>query len=147
MIKRKVGYPPKYATPDELKEKVQEYIDSCIIYENYNKEIYYDANGDEQSKMVHSPKLVNKPSITGLQIHLGFSSDSTMSAYAKKSDEFNVIIEDARQFVRKFYEDNLSTKYSSGSKFILSAMWGLSEKTEVVTKTVEYDVDFSSLED
>ncbi len=140
------GRKPIYETPEELQEKVDEYMNLCFIMDAYEKEFFYDENGDEQFRMVPCPKMVNKPSITGLQTQLGFSSANTLTNYSKKNPEFAEVIEGAKDVIKKFHEDNLSTKYANGAKWILSAMWGYSEKTEVVNKTVEYEVDFSSLD-
>jgi len=72
------GRPPKYATPEELFDKCDEYFKTSI-------------------------ELQEKITITGLALFLGFGSRSTLYDYAEK-EVFSYIIKNAMLVVENSYE-------------------------------------------
>jgi len=73
------GRPAKYDSPDELHKAVILFFDECF-----------------QGKI--------KATITGLALHLGFESRSSLDDYMKRSDEFSFIIKRAKLAVENSYE-------------------------------------------
>ena len=109
------GRPPKYETSDQL----QEAIDS-----------YWESLGE------------NKPTITGLALHLGFESRQSFYKY-EQDGEFCYTIKAARLKVESIYESNLHGGAAAGSIFALKN-FGWSDKQEIehsgpLTINVVYD--------
>ena len=105
MAKSNAGRPPKFDSPEQLQEKIQEYIDQ-------NKE--------------------SGLTITGLCYHCGF--ESRQSFYdLQKRDKFSYTIKRARLFIENFYELKLSDKFSTGAIFALKNL-GWTDKQELSIK-------------
>lgn len=73
------GRPVYYETPEELRT-------ACLQYFEYCKE------------------NIEKATITGLALHLGFAARSSLDDYEEKGDEFSYIIKRARLAVENSYE-------------------------------------------
>lgn len=101
-MSKSVGRPPMFATEQELEEKVNE---------------YFDGLGKEP------------PTITGLALHLGFSSRQSFYDYEAK-EEFAYTIKRARLRVEHEYEKCLHRKVPIGAIFALKN-FGWTDKTEV----------------
>lgn len=87
------GRPPKYETPEELAEAVEDYL----------------ANNEVKT-------------VTGLALWLGFESRQSLYDYEKR-DEFSYIIRRAKLWVENYYEMQLLTSNSAnGPKFALQQM-------------------------
>ena len=111
------GRPLKYATPEELAKAVDAYF----------------------------VEKADKPTMSGLALHLGFLSRKSMYNYQERPD-FLHIIKRARSIVEMGYEERLHTQICTGSIFALKNMgW----KDEVYNKNenkntemnVNYDFD------
>lgn len=99
----KTGAPPKYATPEELRDKIQEYFDSLDV-------------GDP-------------PTISGLTLFCGFADRQSFYDYQKKGDnktagrssEFSCVTRAARSVIAHFHEIGAVTseKNSNGHIFLL----------------------------
>jgi hypothetical protein len=101
------GRPPKFETPEQLKQACDEYI----------------AN--------NSPLLT----ITGLAMYLGFCDRQSLYDYEKR-DEFSCIIKEARLAVENSYELSLRTVSVTGAIFALKNM-GWKDKTETALTGAE----------
>lgn len=99
------GRPPKFKTPQDLQEQVDNFFDDCAT----NKE---------------------KPTISGLAYHLGFESRQSFYDY-EKNKEFSYTIKRARLKIELCYEQQLATKWSTGAIFALKN-FGWSDRQEMV---------------
>ncbi len=101
-------YKRRYDTHKEFDAKVDDYVATC--------------------------QLKGEPlTITGLCLHLGFSSRTSLDSYAKNS-EFTASVERARLLVENSYELDLRAKGKSpvGSIFALKQMsWSDQQKIEI----------------
>lgn len=108
MSNSKAGHPPKFKTPEELQDKIDEYL-------KYIKE--------EKSFTT----------ITGLALYLGFESRQSLYDYEKK-EEYSYIIKRAKLFVELGYELSLREGSPTGAIFALKNM-GWADKQEVIQET------------
>ena len=97
------GQPAKYSSPEELKQKADEYFTEAI------KEGW-------------------KITVTGLALWLGFVSRQSIYDY-EKHGEFSYIIKNARMKVENAYESRLYTGQAGGAIFALKNM-GWKDKQE-----------------
>lgn len=88
------GRPPKFETPEELQNKVNEYLEKYPLGER---------------------------TITGLALYLGFESRQSLYDYQEKK-EFTYIIKRARLEVESSYESGLYGKNATGAIFALKNM-------------------------
>lgn len=109
------GRPPKYETPEQLKDKATEYFNHVT---------------DKFGKC--------RATISGLSSYLGFEDRKSFYDYGKK-EEFVHTIKKLRQFVEQCYESHLYAHSAAGAIFALkninSEHW--KDKTEVTTTNVE----------
>jgi hypothetical protein len=107
------GRPPHFENENQLKDKINEFFDHC--------------SSDNE-----------KATITGLALHLGFSSRSSFDDYEKRSDEFSYIIKRAKLCVENSYE-------LSGQTIDIFALknMGWSDKSEIDHTTNGNDMAFS----
>lgn len=101
------GRPAFYTDPEELKNAIQEYFDSCV-----------PVWGDDGQL-----RELNNPTVSGLAYALGFESRQSMYDYEKR-EQFSYIIRRARLFVESHYEKNLCNPQikAMGSIFALKNM-------------------------
>ena len=111
------GRPLKYKNPDEFNAKVNEYFKTGC------KQIILGI--DKEGNKV----TVQKYTINGLALYLGFSSKQSLYEYGKR-DGFIDPIKKARTMIEEMYEEMLASKYSTGAIFALKNM-GWKDKTEV----------------
>jgi hypothetical protein len=97
-----VGRPPKYDTPEQMKEAIDAYFDNTPVATQ---------------------------TITGLVLALGFSDRQSLYDYQEK-DEFTCIIKAARTRVEHSYEISLRGQNVTGAIFALKNM-GWKDKAEV----------------
>lgn len=91
------GRPPKFATPEELEFKINEYFDAMDNHEI----VRMDAEG----KVVKIPKP--RPyTMSGLALHLGFASTSSLRHYESK-EEFCYLLVAARTRVEQQRNEQL----------------------------------------
>ena len=103
-----VGTQPKYRTPKDLQKEIINYIEDCFKYDK-------------------------RPDKAGLTLYLGFAANSWATSYKKKSKGFNYIVSRAERFIEHEYVQlatDPKTKNSKGAQFVLSAVYGYSEKVE-----------------
>ena len=105
----KVWNPPKYKTPIELENKVNEYFISGYRKKKIN-------NPDWTSTEV--PQIT----MTDLAIFLWFESRQSLYDYWKK-EKFSYIIKRATLFIEREYEERLSWQSPTGAIFALKNMW------------------------
>lgn len=134
MSENKVGRPPMYKTKKELQEKIDSYFEECkgrILYDDDGK-LIRDKNG--------FPLIIDArpPTITGLALHLGFTSRQALLNYQAK-EEFVDTITRAKSRVECYAEERLYDKDgANGAKFNLANNFeGWKEKQQI-------DADISS---
>lgn len=134
MSENKVGRPPMYKTKKELQEKIDSYFEECK-----GRILYYD-----DGKMIRDkygfPLIIDArpPTITGLALHLGFTSRQALLNYQAK-EEFVDTITRAKSRVECYAEERLYDKDgANGAKFNLANNFeGWKEKQQI-------DADISS---
>lgn len=112
------GRPPIFNSPEELREKIEEYFKSGV--KNRQVEV---GRGDNKV-VVEIPV----PTITGLVLYCGFDSRQSFYDYEKK-DEFSYTIKRARTFIEQEYEEQLAT--GSTSAIFALKNFGWTDKSEV----------------
>lgn len=120
------GRPPIFENPDQLVDKINDYIKSCV------PEYMKDNNGEYVTTEKGLVLLKNnKPTVTGLAMFLGFADRQSLYDYEKKQ-EYSCIIKKARLFVENSYEEDLrnSSLPATGSIFALKNM-GWSDKMDI----------------
>lgn len=109
------GRPPFYTSVEEMQEKIDEYFREC------DGEILYDDEGNpvrnKYGKIIRDGR---KPyTITGLALHLGFTSRQALLNYEGK-EEFVDTIKRAKSRVERYAEERLFDKDgNNGAKFSL----------------------------
>jgi len=89
--------PPVFNTPEELQEKIQEYLDNPT--KKIKKHIKLKVGGNDKIEEVEVPVLT----IGHLCYYLGFASRQSFYDYEKK-DGFSYTIKRARLFIESEYE-------------------------------------------
>ena len=118
------GQPPMYAEPLDLMDKINDYFNNGVTL----KQVII-GKGDSK-EIVEIPV----PTITGLCLHAGFASRQSFYDYEKK-EGFSYIIERARTFIEKHYEELLQVGNTSGAIFALKNMgWIDKVNTDITTK-------------
>lgn len=107
----KEGRPALFKSPEDLKAKIDEYLEGAK-----GKSVASD-DPDEEPIKVGGYNIT----ITGLALSLGFESRQSFYDYEKRP-EFSYIIKRARLHVESAYENNLYSKFSTGSIFALKNM-------------------------
>lgn len=154
-----MGRPPKWETPEELEELIQDYFDSCFEpkYEKKNIVIDVDKDGKDISELQWTAILDYKEeqvyertrpfTITGLAVALG-TTRQRLIEYGK-NDDFWDTIKKAKEIIHNWTEESLydtSNGNAVGKIFNLKNNWGWVDKTEVdvrkkVTDISKEDVD------
>ena len=125
------GRPPIHTDPEHLESLVRDYFEWIEGEEGERDAII--GNDDEGKPIVGKEKYwIRKPeppTVTGLTLHIGFSSKSTLYEYAEKV-EFTDSIKKGLTIIEKYHE----TKVSYGDKcvgniFVLKN-FGWSDKSE-----------------
>lgn len=77
-----MGRPPKYKTVEELQAKIDEYFAGCTV------EFAKDQSGGLVFNQKGDPVVIrrNNPTVTGLALHLGFTSRQALLNYQAKKD-------------------------------------------------------------
>jgi hypothetical protein len=119
MKKRKAGAPPKYKTPEELQEKIEDYFKNGIAL----KKILV---GPTNNRTVEE---IPVPTITGLILHCGFA-DRTSFYDMEKLPGFSYTIKKARAAIEQIYEELLHTPACTGAIFALKN-FNWKDKTEI----------------
>lgn len=109
--KDKGGRPPLYATPEQLQDAVDGYFTFCAA----EKELI---------------------TITGLALHLGFSSRQGLSDQQSRGEEFSDVIKSAKLRVENAYERQLYRDKPTGAIFALKQMGWRDEQHRTVDANV-----------
>lgn len=99
------GTRPKYETPEQMQEKIDEYFKEC------EGTLLIDHNGDPMLTKWGDPIYLNKkpPTITGLALALGFKTRTSLQKYkAKKA--FTDTVLTAKSRVEKYWEERLDSR-------------------------------------
>ena len=137
--KNKGGRPPKYSTPAEMEEVVEQYFEDC------EEKIKTDAAGKPVFDRTGRPVMYRDkiPTISGLSRALGFRSRQSLLDYQAKR-LFRDIILDAKLRVEIFTEEQLFTRDGcNGAKFVLWNSFGwrpAAEEKEPAGIRIIYDV-------
>lgn len=112
------GRPAHYETPQELEQKIQEYINSTA----------YKTSPDPENpeEVIYQGEPIT---ISGLAYFLGFESRQSLYDYEKR-EGFSYIIKKARLKVESEYEKKLSSRNPTGSIFALKNM-GWADRSEI----------------
>jgi len=110
--KKKAGRPPRFKTPEELQEKVDEYKQHCK---------------DEEEL----------PSFAGLATFIGMDRQSVYDY--ENREEFSDTIKHVRVYIQKEWIQLLGTKASTGAIFMLKN-FGWSDKQEHEVTQREFEV-------
>ena len=114
-------------TPEEMEEKALEYFESLIVTDDEGKSLF-----------------MGNATITGVILHLGFSSREGFYGYVKRP-EFTDIIRRIQLTVQNCYERVLFTKSSNGAQFALKNM-GWKDQSEVLSTNVNLSSDLEEEE-
>lgn len=106
-IGNKGGAPPVFNTPEELQNKVNEYLEKFPL---------------------------GTRTVTGLALDLGFESRQSLYDYEKR-DEFSYIIKRAKMEIENSYEVSLYGKNPTGPIFALKNM-GWADRSEIDLSTL-----------
>lgn len=87
------GQPPCFASEEELQAAIEDYFNSCFVYET-------DENG-----VVIGARWAKKPTLSGMAIHLGVARE-TIWNYSK-SDRYFHTIKRAKDIITNFTEELL----------------------------------------
>ncbi len=104
----RIGRPPKYKTPEQMQEKINEYFETGI---------------PERTKTVSRGKerhtvTTRTPTVSGLALYLGFVNRQSMQDY-KAQPVFTVIVKRAIARLEVHYEEFLQTGHTVGAIFWL----------------------------
>lgn len=119
------GNKPKYETPEQMQEVIDQYFASC------EGEWLTDNNGDMVFNKFGSPIRVNEkpPTITGLALALGFASRQALLNYSAKK-AFNDTITRAKAQCEAYAEQRLYDRDGSrGAEFSLRHNFKWAEDT------------------
>ncbi len=128
---KKYGRPPKYKKSSEMQAKIDEYFKIC------EGEMLLKPDGQPMTNkkgIIYRVKP-RPPTVTGLALHLGFTSRQALLNYRGKK-EFLDTVTRARSRIEQYNEEALYSKETcNGAKFNLSNNFeGWTEKQEVETK-------------
>jgi len=110
------GRPPIHTDPEHVGTLVKDYFD--WIQGEFKNEDYIDEEGNARTRKVWTRPPEN-PTVTGLALHLGFCSKSTLYDYSEKV-EFSHYIKSGLLRIEKFHETQASYgEKCTGNIFIL----------------------------
>ena len=125
------GRPPKYKKAAEMQVKIEEYFKMC------EGEMLLKPDGQP---MTNKKGIIYRikprpPTVTGLALHLGFTSRQALLNYRGKK-EFLDTVTRARSRIEQYNEEALYSKETcNGAKFNLSNNFdGWAEKQQVTTE-------------
>lgn len=128
--------PPFYKTAEELQTKIDEYFDSC------GTTYVVDDTGKMVFNQFGAPvvKDRNPPTVTGLALHLGFSSRQSLINYQSKK-AFVDVISRAKLRVENFVEKQIYNPEirPAGVTFVLMNM-GWANPSMTKTDTIDPEV-------
>lgn len=87
------GQPPCFESEEELQKAIEDYFNSCLVYET------------DENNLVIGAKWAKKPTLSGMAIHLGIARE-TIWNYSK-SDRYFHTIKRAKDIITNFTEELL----------------------------------------
>lgn len=127
-----IGRPPKYKTPQEMQEKIDQYFKGC------EGTPLLDAEGRAVLDKYDRPIILGErpPTMSGLALALGFLNRKSLMLYQGKSAFVDTIAR-AKARVEEYAEARLFDKDgANGAKFALANNFeGWAEKQEVKADT------------
>jgi hypothetical protein len=129
------GRPLKFATPEVLQAKIDEYFRSCFDYKRDmfgNRIIDKDLLKEDPESKGYILQQVKPFTVTGLAVALDTSRDVLMDYEKNYGDEFSDTIKRAKQRIYEYAENSLFIgKSPSGAIFNLKNNWGWVDKQEI----------------
>jgi hypothetical protein len=116
------GRPRVYDSVDDLDAAIQSYFFIDEVDE-------LEPNCGYAEVATGKKSLRQKPTVTGLALHLGFASKQSLYDY-EKDDRFSYPIKRALSMIEQYHEERLSENNVTGAIFALKNM-GWRDKTEV----------------
>lgn len=110
------GRPPKYKSVDEMQMKIDEYFTLC------EGQVLVDENGKAVCDKLGHPVIINSrpPTVTGLALHLGFTTRQALLNYQAKSKFIDTIMR-AKSRCEEYAESRLYDRDGSrGAMFSLT---------------------------
>ena len=112
---KQYGKTPKYKTPDEIIEKIEQYFADC------KGTLLRDHNGDPMLTKWGDPIYLDRrpPTVTGLALALGFKTRQGLMRYQAKKEFMDIILE-AKTRIEMYNEEMLYTRDGAkGAQFSL----------------------------
>ena len=130
-----IGRPRIFKSPQEMQDSIDEYFDSCVPI--------YLKNDDREFVMVKGKPYIinlNRPSVTGLALHMGFCSRTSFYNYEGYSKDFLYTIKRARARIELSWEQMLpNNEYST-----VGVIYGLKNQGyEAQTENTEENSQFA----
>lgn len=132
---KSAGRPPKYATPEELDNKICEYFELKT-----SKPITVEKDGaiiavtDKHGNVAYTKE---KPTLSGLSVFLGFADRQSLYDQMQRGDDFSCVIKKAVTLISVFHEENLFEASCTGSIFWLKVHgWDDKNKDEAKDETI-----------
>ena len=119
-LKKSNGSKPKYKSPEEMREKIDNYFKEC------EGKALVDHTGDPILDRWGNPIIygAKPPTVTGLALALGFKTRTSLIKYQNKK-EFNDLILEAKSRVEEYCERQLFTRDGAkGAQFALMHNFG-----------------------
>ena len=119
-LKKSNGSKPKYKSPEEMREKIDNYFKEC------EGKALVDHTGDPILDRWGNPIIygAKPPTVTGLALALGFKTRTSLIKYQNKK-EFNDLILEAKSRVEEYCERQLFTRDGAkGAQFALMYNFG-----------------------
>src|SRR5574344_1167911 len=136
------GTPLKFSTPEELKNKIEEYFNSCYDYKrdmfgNRIEDKECIAEVEDEKGIIHRKwkkhafvmEQVKPFTVSGLASYLNTSRE-TLTNYEKR-DEFFDTIKEAKDKIYAYTEESLFTSKPAGAIFSLINNYGWKNKQEI----------------
>lgn len=127
---KKMGRPPFYKTPEELRAAVDRFFESC------EGTPVYDADGLPVMTRTGAQKMAGEipPTISGLSLALGFRDRHTFTEQGKRSAAFMEVVQYARLRCEAYNEARLyDPETYRGAAFMLQACFGWGKEKEPPT--------------
>ena len=103
--KAQYGSKPRYATPEAMQEKIDQYFEEC------RGTLLRDHNGDPIIDRWGEPVYLDRrpPTVTGLALALGFKTRQALMLYQAKKDFTDTVLE-AKSRIELYNEEQLYTR-------------------------------------
>lgn len=117
------GCTAKYQTPEELRDKIMEYLVwTQGDYETRTRTVTRKDGTQFEEEYEHCLRRPTPLSVTGLALYLGFAQRKSIYEQAKRGEEYAEIIAQAITIVENSYELDLRNPACAGAVFALKNM-------------------------